>query len=183
MGDANHSTNSLRFVIVHSMSMHIPSRLVVSALRKSAFCSGLPRDVFHDLCRVGTEKQYLPGDSIIRGGGACVGTFFLISGTVDRLIGDGKVVYLGKAAVGEPIGLAATVSGKPYAITAVARTTTRVLFFPKHVMDALLQRHPELWIRVSLALSTGVQQAYLHKMNLCSPLGSTATMGAEDHNH
>ncbi len=154
------------------MRRHIPSRLAVSALRKSAFCSGLPRGVFQGLCRVGREQQYLPGDKIIREGDVPVGTFFLVSGWVDRQVCDGQAICLGTVAVGEPIGLAATVSGKPYAITAVARSETRVLFFPTRGMGALLRRHPELWIRVSLALSSGVQQAYLHKMALCSHRGA-----------
>ncbi len=143
-------------------------------LKKVEFAAGLPDDVLADLARVATEKTLLPGDRVFREGDRSDGFYLLLSGRVNFTIAapSGRHKLVGWVEKGQAVGLSAMVADKPHAVTAVAALKTSALFLPQAAMLKLLARYPELWLRLSVLLSVGVQQAYSHRAALHRPAHS-----------
>ena len=140
-----------------------------SALKRTAFADGLAEDVIEALSVIALERHYAPGDLLFGEGTPADGFFLLLSGRVNFTISEGsrRPKLVGWLEKGQAVGLSAMVAEKPHAVSAVAALKVSVLFFPKRSMKLLLGRYPELWLRISLLLSAGVQQAYSHRVALC----------------
>ena len=92
----------------------------------------------------------------IEGQAAC-GIFAVCSGQVKLSTSslEGRAVILKIAEAGELIGLPATLSGKPYEVTAEVSEQARVNFIPRATFLRFLHANPEAVIQVAQLLTDG----------------------------
>jgi CRP-like cAMP-binding protein len=143
-------------------------RKASSVLKRTAFAGGLPESVLEELAAIVVERHYGLGDILYAEGTPAEGFHLLLSGRVNFTVSSRsrRARLVGWVERGQAVGLSALVGGKPHAVTAVAALKVVTLFFPRTPMLALLAKHPQLWLRISLLLSAGVQQAYAHRAAL-----------------
>jgi CRP-like cAMP-binding protein len=89
--------------------------------------------------------NYPKGATLLIEGEATRGLFVLISGKVklSTCSIEGKAIILKIAEAGELIGLASTLSGKPYEVTAEVSERARVSFVPRSPFLGFLRATPE----------------------------------------
>jgi len=99
-----------------------------------------------------------PKDAVLfmEGQAAC-GIFAVCSGKVKLSTSslDGKTIILKVAEAGELIGLPATLSGRPYEVTAEVSEQARVNFIPRTTFLRFLHANPEAVIQVAQLLTEG----------------------------
>jgi CRP/FNR family transcriptional regulator, cyclic AMP receptor protein len=125
------------------------------------FCD-LPADVLASLEEI-RRTSVIPGDSVIFYEGAeARGIYVLCSGKAKLSANsrDGKTIILKIAEAGEVLGLSATVSAKPYEITAEALEPCRLNFIARRDFVGFLHKHGEACLRVAKLLSNSYQSAY-----------------------
>jgi CRP/FNR family transcriptional regulator len=83
------------------------------------------------------------------------GVFVLCNGRVklSTTSADGKSIIVRIAEAGEVVGLAGTVSGKPYELTAEAMEPLQANFIPRDAFMVFLKQHGEAAVRVAEILS------------------------------
>ena len=140
-----------------------------NALKRSSFAADLSDDVIQALSAIIQERHFAPGDVLFKEGTPGDGFFILLSGRVNFTISEGsrRPRLVGFVEKGQAVGLSAIVAGTPHAVTAVAALKVSALFFPESSFQQIMRQYPELWLRVSVLLSAGVQQAYTHRVALC----------------
>ena len=125
------------------------------------FCD-LPSDVLASLEEI-RQTSVIPGESVIfHEGGGARGIYVLCSGKVKLSANsrDGKTIILKIAESGEVLGLSATVSAKPYEITAESLEPCRLNFISSRDFMGFLHKHGEACLRVAKLLSNSYQSAY-----------------------
>src|SRR5262249_2438533 len=125
------------------------------------FCD-LPADVLGSLEEI-RETRVVAGESVIFHEGADArGVYVLCSGKVKLSANsrDGKTIILKIAEPGEVLGLSATVSAKPYEITAESLEPCRLNFISTRNFMGFLHKHGEACLRVAKLLSNSYQSAY-----------------------
>jgi CRP/FNR family transcriptional regulator, cyclic AMP receptor protein len=90
------------------------------------------------------------------------GVFVLYSGTVELSMSSpgSRRFLLQVAEPGHVLGLTATVSGKPYAVTATTKTPSRVGFLKRDEFLDFLHAHSEAAFRVAQMLSINLNRTY-----------------------
>ncbi len=140
-----------------------------NALKRTPLAAGLAEDVIEALSAIAVERHYATGDLLYGEGSRGEGFFLLLSGRVNFTISvqSRRPKLVGWVEKGHAVGLSAMVAEKPHAVSAVAALKVHALFFPKAELGTVLARYPALWLQISQLLSSGVQQAYSHRVALC----------------
>jgi CRP/FNR family transcriptional regulator len=102
-----------------------------------------------------TSPVNYPKGAVLFGEGQTVrGIFVVSSGQVKLSIcsRDGKVIILKVSQAGELLGLHATLSGKPYEVTAEVTEQAQVTFVPRSLFARFLQMNGEFFMRITQLL-------------------------------
>ncbi len=118
------------------------------------FCN-LPNATVQALENIKYTTAYPKGAVLFVEGQAPRGIFLLCKGRVKLSIGssDGKMLILKISDPGEVLGLSATISGKPYELTAETLDPCQVNFVKRDDFLRFLREHNEVCLRVAEQLS------------------------------
>ena len=124
--------------------------------------SQIPFSAPPHLCEVleviGAESSAAPGTFLFRRGDNSQGVFVIKSGRVRLSMETHRSALERTAGPGSVLGLPATMSGKPYSLTAEAMEISRYIFVDAYKVRDTLARNPELCFEVLGLLSREVQQ-------------------------
>jgi len=117
------------------------------------FCN-LPPPAIQELAAITSPSSYPKGATLFVEGQAPRGVFILCSGRVklSTTSADGKTLIVRIADPGEVLGLPATVTEKPYELTAEVIEPTQANFIPRHEFLNFLRQHGEVGLRVAQQL-------------------------------
>ena len=107
---------------------------------------------------IGTESTADPGSFLFRHGDNCQGVFVIKSGRVRLSMETHRPAMERMAGAGSVLGLPATMSGKPYSLTAEVIEITKYVFVDVARVRHTLVHNPELCFEVLGLLSREVQQ-------------------------
>jgi CRP/FNR family transcriptional regulator len=101
-----------------------------------------------------SPMNYPKGAELFREGQTVRGVFVVSSGQVKLSIcsRDGKVIILKVSQAGELLGLHATLSGKPYEVSATVTEQAQVTFVPRSLFVRFLQMNGEFFLRITQLL-------------------------------
>jgi CRP/FNR family transcriptional regulator, cyclic AMP receptor protein len=114
------------------------------------FCN-LPHDALAGLDAISSSATYPKGAILFVEGQEPRGAYILCNGRVKLTANsaDGKSLILRIADPGEVVGLPATISGRPYELTAEALEPTQANFIPRHEFLQFLRQHGEAALRTA----------------------------------
>ena len=117
------------------------------------FCN-LPPTAVQRLAKITSASSYPKGATLFVEGQSPRGVFVLCSGRVklSTSSADGRTLILRIADAGEVLGLPATVTGKPYELTADVIEPTQANFISRQDFLAFLREHGEAALRVAQQL-------------------------------
>jgi CRP/FNR family cyclic AMP-dependent transcriptional regulator len=138
------------------------------------FCN-LPTPAVQRLTGITSPSTYPKGATLFVEGQTPRGVFILCSGKVklSTSSADGKTLILRIADVGEVLGLAATVSGKPYQATADVLEPTQANFIARNDFMGFLRDHGEAAVRVAQQLA----ENYHHSLTEMRTIGLSHSAG------
>jgi len=132
----------------------IESCLTCPLIKERIFCD-LPRPVTAALDAISSSATYPKNAVLFVEGQDTRGVFVLCNGRVKLSTNsaDGKSILVRIAEAGEIVGLAGTLSGKPYELTAEALEPLHANFIPRDLFLRFLREHGEAAVRVAEILS------------------------------
>lgn len=110
-----------------------------------------------------TALQRYPAKAVLfREGKAASGVFLVRSGRVKLSLhcSHGKSLVVQFAGPGEPLGLGATISARPYEVTAETTAPCEVAFLPRRQFLQFLADHPKVSMQLVKLLCQDVDGAY-----------------------
>jgi CRP/FNR family transcriptional regulator len=142
--------------------IQITESCLICKLRHSGFFCELPRQSLEDLERIKYASAYPQGAVLFVEGQAPRGVYIVCSGRVklSTTSRDGKTLILRIAHAGEVLGLHATVSGKPYELTAETLQPCQLDFVRRDDFLRFLQNHGDACLHAAQHLSQNCQSAY-----------------------
>ena len=136
--------------------IQITENCLICKLRHSGFFCDLPKPSLQDLERIKYASAYPQGAVLFVEGQAPRGVYIICTGRVklSTTSRDGKTLILRIAQAGEVLGLHATVSGKPYELTAETLQPAQLDFVRREDFLRFLQNHGKRsesspWLRPS----------------------------------
>jgi CRP/FNR family transcriptional regulator len=131
----------------------VESSLAFLTHKGRVFC-GLPANALKALDAFTYPVDYPKGALLFMEGQTARGIFVICSGQVKLYFSsrDGKVMILKIAQAGELLGLHATLSGKPYEVTAEVSEQAQVNFVPGPVFTRFLRMKSEAFMRIAKLL-------------------------------
>lgn len=142
--------------------LQITESCVLCKLRHSGFFCDLPKGPLEDLEKIKYASAYPQGAILFVEGQSARGTYIICSGRVklSTTSRDGKTLILRIAEPGEVLGLHATVSGKPYELTAETLQPCQLDFIKRDDFLHFLQNHADACLNAAQHLSQNCQDAY-----------------------
>jgi len=142
--------------------LQITENCLICKLRHSGFFCDLPRHSLEEFERVKYASAYPQGAVLFVEGQSARGVYIICSGRVklSTTSRDGKTLILRMAQAGEVLGLHATVSGKPYELTAETLQPSQLDFVKRDDFLRFLQNHGEACLNAAQHLSQNCQSAY-----------------------
>jgi CRP/FNR family transcriptional regulator len=142
--------------------IQITENCVICKLRHSGFFCELPKASLQDLEKIKYASAYPQGAVLFVEGQAPRGVYIICSGRVklSTTSRDGKTLILRIAQSGEVLGLHATVSGKPYELTAETLQPAQLDFVRREDFLKFLQNHGDACLHAAQHLSKNCQNAY-----------------------
>jgi len=142
--------------------IQITESCLICKLRTSGFFCDLPKQSLEDLEKIKYASAYPQGAVLFVEGQAPRGVYIVCSGRVklSTTSRDGKTLILRIANAGEVLGLHATVSGKPYELTAEALQPCQLDFIRRDDFLRFLQNHGNACLHAAQHLSKNCQSAY-----------------------
>jgi CRP/FNR family cyclic AMP-dependent transcriptional regulator len=125
------------------------------------FCD-LPPAAVKRLAEITNSATYPKGATLFVEGQPARGVFIICNGHVklSTSAADGKTLILKIADPGEVLGLPATISGKPYEVSAEVLEPTQANFISKNDFQNFLREHGEAALRVARELSETYYSAF-----------------------
>ncbi len=135
--------------------------MVTSAIRDKQILSTLEPEAAQDFQALQHRVAYPKGEKLFAEGGRPSGIFVLSTGGARLSISDadGNVLISRKALPGEVLGLSATVSGKPYQMTAQTTASSELGFIRRADFLHFLREHSDAAFRVVELLSDNLAEA------------------------
>jgi CRP/FNR family transcriptional regulator len=135
---------------------------LICNLRSERFFCDLPRTALVAFEKIKYSSAVPPGAVLFVEGQAPRGMYVLCRGRVklSTTSRDGKTLILRIAEPGEVLGLHATVSGKPYELTAETLQASQLNFVKREDFLKFLQEHGDACLRAAQHLSQNCQSAY-----------------------
>jgi CRP/FNR family cyclic AMP-dependent transcriptional regulator len=133
------------------------------ALSQVSIFSGLSRKELQELSSNARERDYAPGQTLVRQGETGVGLFVILSGTV-RVSqqsdgGERELGIFGKDAV---LGELALLDDLPRTATMTATEPTKTLIIPVWDFRATLRENPEISLKLLAVLSQRLRKVESH---------------------
>jgi len=142
--------------------LQLAENCLICKLRHSGFFCELPKGPLEDLEKIKYASAYPQGAILFLEGQAARGAYIVCSGRVklSTTSRDGKTLILRIAQPGEVLGLHATVSGKPYELTAETLQPCQLDFIKRDDFLRFLQNHADACLNAAQHLSQNCQDAY-----------------------
>ena len=142
--------------------IQITEDCLLCKLRQSGYFCNLPPASLQELDKVKYASAYPQGAVLFVEGQAPRGVYMICGGRVklSTTSRDGKTLILRIAQQGEVLGLHATVSGKPYELTAEALQPCQLDFIRRDDFLRFLQNHADACLNAAQHLSKNCQSAY-----------------------
>lgn len=142
--------------------LQITESCLICKLRHAGFFCDLPGPSLEHLEKIKYASAFPQGAVLFVEGQAPRGIYILCSGRVKLTTTsrDGKTLILRIAQPGEVLGLHATVSGKPYELTAEALQPCQLDFVKRDDFLKFLQMHADACLHAAQHLSQNCQSAY-----------------------
>ena len=142
--------------------LQITENCLICKLRQSGFFCDLPRPSLEALEKIKYASAFPQGAVLFVEGQAARGIYIICSGRVklSTTSRDGKTLILRIAEAGEVLGLHATVSGKPYELTAETLQPCQLDFIRREDFLKFLQNHADACLSAAQHLSKNCQDAY-----------------------
>jgi len=142
--------------------IQITEDCLLCKLRQSGYFCNLPPASLQELDKVKYASAYPQGAVLFVEGQAPRGVYMICGGRVklSTTSRDGKTLILRIAQAGEVLGLHATVSGKPYELTAEALQPCQLDFIRREDFLRFLQNHADACLNAAQHLSKNCQSAY-----------------------
>ncbi len=132
------------------------------ALRPDRVFCDLPAEALHAFDTIKEIQEVPKGTPLLHEGRAAKGIFVLCDGRAKLTVcsDNGKRLMLRIASPGEILGLSATMSGKPYEVSAEALDGCQVAFVRRKELLNFLREHREACLQVVRMLSQDLHTAY-----------------------
>jgi len=142
--------------------IRISENCVLCKMRQRGYFCEMPPASLEELDKVKYASAYPQGAVLFVEGQAPRGVYLICSGRVKLSANsrDGKTLILRIAEPGEVLGLHATVSGKPYELTAEALQPCQLEFIRRDHFLRFLQHHAGACLNTAQHLSKNCQSAY-----------------------
>lgn len=142
--------------------LQITENCLICKIRHSGFFCDLPKGSLEDFEKVKYASAYPSGAVLFVEGQPTRGIYILCSGRVklSTTSRDGRTLILRIAQAGEVLGLHATVSGKPYELTAECLQASQLDFVKRDDFLRFLQNHADACLNAAEHLSQNCQSAY-----------------------
>jgi CRP/FNR family cyclic AMP-dependent transcriptional regulator len=142
--------------------LQITENCLICKLRQSGFFCELPKPTLEELERIKYASAYPEGAVLFVEGQSARGVYILCSGRVklSTTSRDGKTLILRIAQAGEVLGLHATVSGKPYELTAETLQPCQLDFVKRDDFLRFLHNHGDACLHAAQHLSQNCEDAY-----------------------
>jgi len=142
--------------------LQITENCLICKLRHSGFFCDLPKPSLEDLEKIKYASAYPQGAVLFVEGQSARGVYIICSGRVklSTTSRDGKTLILRMAQPGEVLGLHATISGKPYELTAETLQPCQLDFIKRDDFLRFLQNHADACLHAAQHLSQNCQSAY-----------------------
>src|SRR5919197_421934 len=142
--------------------IQITENCLLCKLRESGFFCQLGKPSLEELEKVKYASAYPQGAVLFVEGQAPRGVYVICSGRVklSTTSRDGKTLIVRIAESGEILGLHATVSGKPYELTAESLQPCQLDFIRREDFLRFLQHHSDACLNAAHHLSQNCQSAY-----------------------
>lgn len=142
--------------------LQVTENCLICKLRNTGFFCDLPKNSLQDLEKVKYASAYPQGAILFVEGQAPRGVYIVCSGRVklSTTSRDGKTLILRIAQGGEVLGLHASVSGKPYELTAETLQPCQLDFIKREDFLRFLQNHSDACLNAAQHLSQNCQSAY-----------------------
>ncbi|HEX9068526.1 MAG TPA: cyclic nucleotide-binding domain-containing protein [Ktedonobacterales bacterium] len=126
----------------------------VDALASVPLLSSLSRKELESLAKGTTQRDYAPGDSVMRQGDTGVGLAIITSGKV-RVVQtkDGQDRELGTFGPGSVLGELSLLDDLPRTASVIATEVSHAVLIPVWDFRAALKEHPEISIKLLAVLS------------------------------
>ncbi|HQT96530.1 MAG TPA: cyclic nucleotide-binding domain-containing protein, partial [Thermodesulfobacteriota bacterium] len=131
------------------------SILPMDLLRKTPLFATLPDDDLRRVADLAVSRRFAKKEAVFREGDRADGFFVVVTGKVKvfKLSGEGKEQILHVLETGQTFAEAVIFEGGAYPAHAETLTDTELLFLPKRPFLDLLERHPNVAIRMLASLS------------------------------
>jgi CRP/FNR family transcriptional regulator len=142
--------------------LQITESCLICKLRQSGFFCDLPKPSIEALEKIKYASAFPQGAVLFVEGQAPRGVYIVCNGRVklSTTSRDGKTLILRIAQGGEILGLHATVSGKPYELTAETLQPCQLDFIKRDDFLKFLQNHGDACLNAAQHLSQNCQSAY-----------------------
>src|ERR1700746_89843 len=142
--------------------IQITENCMLCKLRQKGFFCEMPKPALEEMEKVKYASAYPQGAVLFVEGQAPRGVYVICSGRVklSTTSRDGKTLILRIAQAGEVLGLHATVSGKPYELTAETLQPCQLDFVKREDFLKFLQDHGDPCLNAAQHLSQNCQSAY-----------------------
>lgn len=142
--------------------LNIIESCVTCPVREERLFCDLRPDALRALDSITSAATYPKGAFLFVEGQPARGVFVICAGRVklSASSADGKTLIFRVADPGELVGLPATISGKPYGLTAEVLEPTQANFIPQEAFLKFLSEHGEASLKVAQLLSNIVHTAY-----------------------
>ena len=142
--------------------LEITENCLICKLRHTGFFCDLPKPTLEELDRIKYASAYPQGAMLFVEGQASRGVYMVCAGRVklSTTSRDGKTLILRIAQAGDVLGLHATVSGKPYELTAETLQPCQLDFVKRDDFLKFLQNHADACLSAAQHLSQNCQSAY-----------------------
>jgi len=142
--------------------LQLAENCLICKLRHSGFFCELPKGPLEDLEKIKYASAFPQGAILFLEGQPARGAYIVCSGRVklSTTSREGKTLILRIAQAGEVLGLHATVSGKPYELTAETLQPCQLDFIKRDDFLRFLQNHADACLNAAQHLSQNCQDAY-----------------------
>jgi CRP/FNR family transcriptional regulator, cyclic AMP receptor protein len=142
--------------------LQITENCLICKLRHSGFFCDLDKPALNTLEKIKYASAYPQGAMLFVEGQSARGVYIVCTGRVklSTTSRDGKTLILRIAQAGEVLGLHATVSGKPYELTAETLQPCQLDFVKRDDFLRFLQNHSDACLNAAQHLSQNCQSAY-----------------------
>lgn len=142
--------------------LQIVENCVICKLRRSGFFCDLPKGPLEDMEKIKYASAFPQGAVLFVEGQSARGAYIICSGRVklSTTSRDGKTLIVRIAEPGEVLGLHATVSGRPYELTAETLQPCQLDFIKRDDFLKFLQQHGDACLKAAQHLSQNCETAY-----------------------